>query len=60
VHGPGEDRESFWDLDAGLSQTAAGCVIGVGVSTNRGDRAKEVEQQREDFVATLVHDLKTP
>jgi len=60
VHGPGEDRESFWDLDAWTITDAAGCVIGVGVSTIEVTERKKVEQQREDFVATLVHDLKTP
>ncbi|MDR3617414.1 MAG: PAS domain-containing sensor histidine kinase [Candidatus Obscuribacterales bacterium] len=35
-------------------------IIGIAMSTLEVTDRKRIEQQKEDFVATLVHDLKTP
>ncbi|MBX9668178.1 MAG: PAS domain-containing protein [Candidatus Obscuribacterales bacterium] len=52
--------EKFWDLAAWPLKDKKNQVIGVCVSTMEVDERSNVDKQREDFIATLVHDLKTP
>jgi PAS domain S-box-containing protein len=50
----------FWDWAAWPMKSERGSVVGlVATFTNVTDRVL-LQQQREDFVATLTHDLKTP
>lgn len=50
----------FWDWAAWPMKSESGLVVGlVAIFTNVTDRVL-LQQQREDFVATLTHDLKTP
>jgi PAS domain S-box-containing protein len=53
-------RELYWDLAAWPLKDKGNTVIGVCVSTMEVDERSNVDKQREDFIATLVHDLKTP
>jgi len=53
-------RELFWDLAAWPLKDKKNDVIGVCISTMEVDERTNVDKQREDFIATLVHDLKTP
>lgn len=53
-------KELFWDLAAWPLKDKKNEVIGVCVSTMEVDERAGMEKQREDFIATLVHDLKTP
>lgn len=53
-------KELFWDLAAWPLKDKKNEVIGVCVSTMEVDERAGLEKQREDFIATLVHDLKTP
>jgi PAS domain S-box-containing protein len=57
----GNDRRAlYWDLAAWPLKDKMNEVIGVCVSTMEVDEHGSVDKQREDFIATLVHDLKTP
>lgn len=59
--GKGADhRALFWDLAAWPLKDNKNRVIGVCVSTMEVEQYTLVDKQREDFIATLVHDLKTP
>jgi signal transduction histidine kinase len=52
--------ETYWDLAVWPVKDDAGKVTGlVAMFANATDRVL-LQQQREDFVATLTHDLKTP
>jgi PAS domain S-box len=52
--------ETYWDWAAWPVKDDTGHVIGlVAMFSNATDRVL-LQQQREDFVATLTHDLKTP
>lgn len=52
--------DSYWDWAAWPVRDIAGRVSGlVAMFSNATDRVL-LQQQREDFVATLTHDLKTP
>jgi PAS domain S-box-containing protein len=51
---------AYWDVDAWPLTDPAKNVIGIALSTLEVTERKRVEQQKDDFVATLVHDLKTP
>lgn len=53
-------RELYWDLAAWPLKDKMNEIIGVCVSTMEVDERSNVDKQREDFIATLVHDLKTP
>lgn len=59
--GEGPSRRSFyWDLAAWPLKDKDNQVIGVCVSTMEVDDRGSLDKQKEDFIATLVHDLKTP
>jgi|AGTN01.3.fsa_nt_gi PAS domain S-box/PAS domain S-box/PAS domain S-box len=59
--GEGPERRSFfWDLTAWPLKDKDNQVIGVCVSTMEVDDRNSLDKQKEDFIATLVHDLKTP
>lgn len=52
--------ETYWDWAAWPVKDDSGTISGlVAMFTNSTDRVL-LQQQREDFVATLTHDLKTP
>ncbi len=53
-------RKVFLDLAAWPLRDKSNNVVGVCVSTAEVTQRLLQEQQRDDFVATLVHDLKTP
>lgn len=54
------DDLSFWDWSAWPIKDSSGNSIGlIAIFSNVSDRVR-LQQQREDFVATLTHDLKTP
>lgn len=53
-------RSFFWDLAAWPLKDKDNQVIGVCVSTMEVDDRNTLDKQKEDFIATLVHDLKTP
>ncbi|MDZ4836043.1 MAG: PAS domain-containing protein [Candidatus Melainabacteria bacterium] len=55
-----EQRQLYWDIAAWPLKDAKQKVIGVCVSTIEVEEYSLVDKQREDFIATLVHDLKTP
>jgi NtrC-family two-component system sensor histidine kinase KinB len=50
----------FWDIDAWPVKTENGTVVGIGMNTMEVTARLKIQQHREDLVATLVHDLKTP
>jgi len=50
----------FWDLVAWPQKDSEGHVIGVCISSAEVTERHRQNQQKEDFVAALVHDLKTP
>lgn len=54
------ERHAIWDLAAWPLKDKMNRVVGVCVSTTEVTEKQLAVQQREDFVATLVHDLKTP
>jgi PAS domain S-box-containing protein len=54
------ERLVFWDVDVWPLTNEHEQVIGAGVATTDVTERRRIEQQKEDFVATLVHDLKTP
>ena len=56
----GDNREVLWDISAWPLKDSEGRISGVYVSTIEVDDKMASERQKEDFVATLVHDLKTP
>lgn len=61
VVGLGEQQKNvFWDLSIWPLKDTNNQVIGVCVSTMEVTERQKEHQQREDFIATLVHDLKTP
>ncbi len=61
VIGLGEQQKNvFWDLSIWPLKDTNNQVIGVCVSTMEVTERQKEHQQREDFIATLVHDLKTP
>lgn len=53
-------RKVFLDFAAWPLRDKANNVVGVCVSTTEVTERLLADQQRDDFVATLVHDLKTP
>ncbi|MBS2000842.1 MAG: ATP-binding protein [Candidatus Obscuribacterales bacterium] len=53
-------RKVFLDFAAWPLRDKANKVVGVCVSTTEVTERLLADQQREDFVAALVHDLKTP
>jgi PAS domain S-box-containing protein len=55
-----ERRKVFLDLAAWPLRDKSNNVVGVCVSTTGVTQRLLADQQRDDFVATLVHDLKTP
>lgn len=59
--GQGADQRAlYWDLAAWPLKDKRNVVIGVCISTMEVEEYSAVDKQREDFIATLVHDLKTP
>lgn len=59
--GQGDDKKSvLWDLAAWPLKDKSKAVIGVCVSTIEVDEKSSNDKLKEDFIATLVHDLKTP
>jgi len=51
---------SYWDWAVWPTKDGSGATTGlVAMFANATDRV-QLQQQREDFVATLTHDLKTP
>ncbi|MBZ0188816.1 MAG: PAS domain-containing protein, partial [Candidatus Obscuribacterales bacterium] len=59
--GQGESRKSvLWDLAAWPLKDKSKEVIGVCISTIEVDDTADNDKLKEDFIATLVHDLKTP
>jgi NtrC-family two-component system sensor histidine kinase KinB len=56
----GTGENSYWDWAAWPVKDDSGKITGlVAMFANASDRVL-LQQQREDFVATLTHDLKTP
>lgn len=55
-----ERRKVFLDLAAWPLKDKANNLVGVCVSTTEVTQRLLADQQRDDFVASLVHDLKTP
>jgi PAS domain S-box-containing protein len=53
-------QKVFWDLTAWPLKDDSGTVMGVCMSSSEVTERQQNLQQREDFVAALVHDLKTP
>ncbi|HEY9784675.1 MAG TPA: PAS domain S-box protein [Candidatus Obscuribacterales bacterium] len=51
---------TYWDVAAWPLKGEREEIVGVCVSTMEVTERQRLMQQREDFVATLVHDLKTP
>ncbi len=49
-----------WDVAAWPLKGDSDEIVGVCLSTMEVTERRKLIQQREDFVATLVHDLKTP
>lgn len=61
VIGLGEQQKNvFWDLSIWPLKDTNNQVVGVCVSTMEVTERQKEQQKREDFIATLVHDLKTP
>lgn len=60
INNNGDRKALYWDLAAWPLKDKRNEVIGVCVSTMEVDERGSVDKQREDFIATLVHDLKTP
>lgn len=59
--GNGNGRKHvFWDLAAWPLKDKYKQVIGVCISTMEVEEKNVNDKQKEDFLATLVHDLKTP
>lgn len=60
-HKDGNGRKHiFWDLAAWPLKDRYKQVIGVCISTMEVEEKNVNDKQKEDFLATLVHDLKTP
>lgn len=55
-----ESNPIIWDVAAWPLKGDNDEIIGVCLSTMEVTERRKLIQQREDFVATLVHDLKTP
>jgi len=53
-------KHVFWDLAAWPLKDKFKQVIGVCISTMEVEEKNVNDKQKEDFLATLVHDLKTP
>ncbi len=53
-------KHVFWDLAAWPLKDKYKQVIGVCISTMEVEEKNVNDKQKEDFLATLVHDLKTP
>ncbi len=53
-------KHVFWDLAAWPLKDRYKQVIGVCISTMEVEEKSVNDKQKEDFLATLVHDLKTP
>lgn len=51
---------AFWDIAAWPLKNDQAKIVGVSISTMEVTERQRLLQQKEDFVATLVHDLKTP
>jgi len=60
LSGTDASEEQYWDWAAWPVKDDSGKINGlVAMFSNASDRV-HLQQQREDFVATLTHDLKTP
>lgn len=55
-----ESNPVVWDVAAWPLKGDNDEIVGVCLSTMEVTERRKLIQQREDFVATLVHDLKTP
>lgn len=55
-----ESNPVVWDVAAWPLKGDLDEIVGVCLSTMEVTERRKLIQQREDFVATLVHDLKTP
>lgn len=55
-----EQTKVFWDIAAWPWKDNDDQIVGIILSTQEVSERQRRVQQREDFVATLVHDLKTP
>lgn len=60
VKGASESNPVVWDIAAWPLKGDNDEIVGVCLSTMEVTERRRLLQQREDFVATLVHDLKTP
>ncbi len=54
------ENATYWDWAAWPMRNATGETIGVVATFSGATERVLLQQQREDFVATLTHDLKTP
>lgn len=60
ANGSRESNPIVWDVAAWPLKGDSEEIVGVCLSTMEVTERRKLIQQREDFVATLVHDLKTP
>lgn len=60
ANGSSESNPVVWDMAAWPLKGDNDEIVGVCLSTMEVTERRRLIQQREDFVATLVHDLKTP
>lgn len=60
ANGSSHSNPVIWDVAAWPLKGDNEEIVGVCISTMEVTERRKLLQQREDFVATLVHDLKTP
>ncbi|MBC7999389.1 MAG: PAS domain-containing protein, partial [Leptolyngbya sp.] len=58
--GARESNPTYWDVAAWPLKGEDNAIVGLCLSTMEVTERQRTLQQKEDFVATLVHDLKTP
>lgn len=58
--GARDSNPTFWDVAAWPLKGEDDQIVGLCLSTMEVTERQRLLQQKEDFVATLVHDLKTP
>jgi len=60
VNYPDGVKQVIWDIVAWPLKNEEDEITGVCISTSDMSERKQASQQRDNFVASLVHDLKTP
>ncbi len=60
ANGSSHSNPMVWDVAAWPLKGDSDEIVGICISTMEVTERRKLLQQREDFVATLVHDLKTP